>query len=202
MQQGSGPASREAHNLKNWVRFPALLPFLLFVLMPFAAHATDVQITCTPPTTFANGSTIPAGTAISYRFFGALQGQTKTLLNGTARTTCANTWASAPAGTVCATVTAIIAGVESDPSAESCIAIAAPKPSAPGAPTLTLAAVTPTVFTLVKTKDRLAALPIGTVPVGTPCDSTQPVLGLYVVPVASVTWSGNARTLAVLASCG
>lgn len=182
------------------MKFTLALACLLLPLIAAPAFATDVQIACAAPTKFTDGTTITG--AITYKFYGAMQGQPKVLLNATARTSCANTWASAPTGNVCADVTASVGGIESAHSAESCIAVAAPTPNAPGAPTLTLAAVGPTAYTLIKSKDRFVALPVGTIPLGTPCDNTQPVLGFYVVPVDAVKWSGTVRTLAALASCG
>jgi hypothetical protein len=57
-------------------------------------------------------------------------------------------------------------------------------------------------YTVVKQRDAFVMLPVGTVPGGTACDSSQSVNGYFVVPRAAVTWSGNVRPEVVVASCG
>jgi hypothetical protein len=176
---------------------------LALLLLPLTTFATDLQISCTATQKYTDGSAVAAGTVMNFNFYGALQGQPKVLLNtSTAPTTCAFTWKSAPVGTVCIEVTESVVGAESDHSVESCKAIAAPKPAAPGVPSLTIVTTGPTAYVIEKSKDRLVALPAGTIPLGTACDVSQPVLGFYVVPSDSVKWSGSVRSLAVVATCG
>lgn len=72
----------------------------------------------------------------------------------------------------------------------------------PGNPTgLTVAADT-TAFVIVKSRDRVAMVPVGNVAPGTACDSAQPVMGKYVVPRASVTFVSSVQDEVVFAACG
>ncbi len=59
----------------------------------------------------------------------------------------------------------------------------------------------PKVYQIVGTLDHVNLIDVGTVPVGTPCDATQSVLGRYVVPRAAVTWYGAVKPQAVVAVC-
>ena len=74
-------------------------------------------------------------------------------------------------------------------------------PATPGAPQM-LTVTEMTAFTLIKQDNRFVLLPVGTVPGGTACDSTQYVNGHYVVPTSAVTWSGTVRPVVVVAKCG
>jgi hypothetical protein len=58
-----------------------------------------------------------------------------------------------------------------------------------------------TVFTIVDQVDKFVLLPVGTVPIGTPCIAGQTVNGHYVVPRAEVNWSGDIRPVVVVANC-
>lgn len=63
----------------------------------------------------------------------------------------------------------------------------------------------PTIYTVIKGADNLILIPVGAVPLGTACDTSQGVLRagkLYnVVDITSVTWSGTARPVVALGSC-
>lgn len=91
-------------------------------------------------------------------------------------------------------------GLESDRTQTVSKVIVAAPPSPPTG--LTVQAGNLTVYTVVKRPDRFALVPIGTVPEGTQCDTSQSVNGYYAVPTASVTWSGNIRPVVVVAQCG
>lgn len=58
-----------------------------------------------------------------------------------------------------------------------------------------------TVWDIVKQENKFVFLGVGTVPNGTPCDSTQTVNGRYAVPFDSVEWFGNVRPPVVVADC-
>jgi hypothetical protein len=59
----------------------------------------------------------------------------------------------------------------------------------------------PTVYNVLKHKNELLLLPIGTVPLGTPCDVRYSVNGHYAVPRELVTWSGSIQQQVVVAAC-
>ena len=65
-----------------------------------------------------------------------------------------------------------------------------------------LKTVAATVYTVVKAQDRFVFLPVGSVPVGTQCDVTQPVGKYHVIQRGGVTWSGSTRPVVVVADCG
>ena len=59
------------------------------------------------------------------------------------------------------------------------------------------------IFQIIGTKDRVAFLPVGTVPGGTLCDETQPMGDKFVVPIGDiqVTWYGRTKPQVVVAKC-
>lgn len=57
------------------------------------------------------------------------------------------------------------------------------------------------VYTIVKRTDKFVMLPVGTIPLGSPCDPANTINGLYVVPRALVVWSGSVKPDAVVAKC-
>ena len=77
----------------------------------------------------------------------------------------------------------------------------------PGSPDgLTVQENARTAYTLVQSADRIVLVPVGTAPAGTPCEPTvvrdaTDVVG-YLIPRASVAWSGSVRPQVVVAQCG
>lgn len=59
----------------------------------------------------------------------------------------------------------------------------------------------PTVYYVIQQANKFLAIPVGTAPVGTACDMTQSVDGMYGVPTSAVTWAGSVHPLAVVAKC-
>ncbi len=57
------------------------------------------------------------------------------------------------------------------------------------------------VWDIVKQDNKFVFLGVGTVPNGTPCDSTQTVNGRFAVPFDAVEWFGNVRPPVVVADC-
>lgn len=56
-------------------------------------------------------------------------------------------------------------------------------------------------YNIVKRRNRLVMSPVGTIPVGTECDSTQQINGYNVVDRDAVKWSGLIRPDIVVAKC-
>lgn len=76
--------------------------------------------------------------------------------------------------------------------------------SPPNPPTnLTVGSIT--AFDIVKTPGKLAMLAVGTVPLGTPCDTSNGTISAgrayYAVPAASVTFFGSVKPPVIFASC-
>jgi len=57
-------------------------------------------------------------------------------------------------------------------------------------------------YYVIQQVNKFILLPVGTVPAGTACDSTEYVNGYYVVPTDQVIWSGTIRPFVVVAQCG
>lgn len=99
------------------------------------AEAGTATLNWTAPTKFTDGSSI-AG-AITYNVYKGLQGQNKALLVGGVTTLTYSATGLVAGTTVCFTVTAVVAGQESDPSNEGCKLIPLPVPNPPSLLTIT-----------------------------------------------------------------
>lgn len=87
-------------------------------------------------------------------------------------------------------------------SAKSNVASKTITAAPPNPPTgLTVDPASLIAYTLVQSKDRIALVAVGHAAPGTACDSTQPVLGYWVIPIASVTLVGTVRPVVVVAGC-
>lgn len=112
---------------------------LLFLSLP--AFAGTATLSCAAPTTYEGGTAIPAGTAITYKFYrgtSAANVAASTTPIGTAAT-CAFTDTNAPVGTVFYAATATVGGTESKQTAAVSVVITNPVPNPPSA--LTVVAV-------------------------------------------------------------
>lgn len=169
------------------------------------ANAGDAVLTWTLATANTDGSAIPASGPTSLAAtrvewgtcsgsnFGTASGQQTVATPATTYTI-----TGLAAGTWCfRAYSRTVAGLESAPTNAVTKTILQAPPQPPG--NLTVAATV--VYQLIGTPDRFATIPVGTIPAGTPCDTTQAVLGLYVVPRAAVTWYGSTRPQSVLAQC-
>jgi len=59
-----------------------------------------------------------------------------------------------------------------------------------------------TVYYVIQRTNRFALLPVGTIPVGTACSTTEYVNGYYAVDRALVDWTSSTQPLVVVAQCG
>lgn len=58
------------------------------------------------------------------------------------------------------------------------------------------------VYYVIQQVNKFILLPVGSIPVGTSCNTMEYVNGYYVVPRDLVTWSGTVKPLVVVAQCG
>lgn len=58
-----------------------------------------------------------------------------------------------------------------------------------------------TAYRLVMRANGYVLIAVATVPLNTPCDMSQTLLGMNVVPTASVTWLGTVKPIVVVARC-
>lgn len=176
----------------------------LFILAPLA-HATDVTVTCVAPTTNTDGT--PIAGAITFNLYNALKGATKVFKQS--QPTCSFLEPSVAAGNQCYAVSATVGVVDSGMTVEACTTITgtppALKPNKPGAPNVKQSVTAPTVFSVLKAVDSLVLIPIGTVPNGTTCDTSQGVIrdGVFYgrVETSAITFTGTARPLVSFGVC-
>lgn len=181
-----------------------MLRSLLFALLlaPLVAFAGTATLTCTPPTTNTDGSTLT--NLAGYRFYA---GTSPTALVSAAQVAnpanCAITLTSlAPATWYFGVKAYNSAGVESALSNVISKTIDTPAPPAPNPPSgLTVTVSSLTVYTVIKRVDRFVMLPVGTAPPNTQCDASQQINGYFVVPRAKVTFSGDVQPDVVVAQC-
>lgn len=140
---------------------PALL--LAALLCPAFAHAVDFTLTCTPPTKWDNGDAIAAGTAITFKLYGALTGDTKILLD--TKPACSFPRTNVAVGSREYQITASIAGAESDPS-PTYTKVVGPLPPPDPAPLITSG---PYSYALTGTASAPSMSAIGLVVGGLPC---------------------------------
>lgn len=174
----------------RWIALAALL-----LVSPAFAQTGSAVLTCGAPTAYTDGT--PISGAITYRFYRGTTAGSQTTASPD-QPSCAYTWPGLAVGTHYFSATAIVDGEESERSnVASKVIVATPNP-----PTnLTVQADT-TAFVIVKSRDRVALVPVGTVAPGTSCDSTQQILGRFVVPRASVTFASSVQDEVILAACG
>jgi hypothetical protein len=177
-----------------------LLALLVSVLLALPAVAATVVLNWAAPTTYADNLTpIPAGTVVTYNVFAGPCGGPLQQITTTALATPTLIVPGVPPGAHGYAITAIIAN---QPSAQQtgCLTVPA-APAAPGSLQITPVTTSTIAYMLVPGKDTYGSLIIGSVPLGTPCDYTKPVVGYFVIPSASVTFTGALKPTVVLGSC-
>jgi hypothetical protein len=149
------------------------------------------------PTTGTSNCTI-----VKYNLYTALQGQPVTLWGSVGPTVLSVQTPNTPAGIWCGQITASDSLAESNPSAQVCITEPPVAPGAPTNPTVTLATTSTIAYMLVPGNDTYGVTIVGTVPLGTACDATKPILTYFVIPHAAVTLTGPVNKLtAILGAC-
>lgn len=199
-------------NNLNWRGLLTALVLLWLIAMLFTvtiAKAGDATLTWAPPTQRVDGSPLPieelAGYTILVGAAPRAYTQAKTIEGGAVTS---DTITGLGPGTVYfAIVARTTDGLQSNPSAEVSKTFEgspAPPPEPPAG--LTVQEVARAVYSFQNTANRIALVPVGTVPAGTPCDGAQVVrdsngvLG-YVVPNEAVAWAGSVRSEVVVAEC-
>jgi hypothetical protein len=88
------------------------------------------------------------------------------------------------------------------------VSISPPPPNPPGTVVIAddqvppvFSTTYPTVYNIVKKANGFVLLPVGTVPLNTPCDVNTVINGYNAVPVSAVTWSGSVKPIVVVAQC-
>lgn len=187
-----------------WTTLAALTPAETPVTAPpvVTGPTGQLTVTCTPPTTYTDGSAIPALVSLTYALYGAPTGQPKVPVS--ASLPACSSVQTVTAGTWCYEASATAAGQTSAHTPEVCAqaAIAPLTPSAPGTPTVTAVTTSTIAYTVIMGADKLVPLIVGTAPLGTVCDASQPVLAYHVIPRARVTFTSALRPTTTVALCG
>lgn len=106
------------------------LAFAMFVPTGHAASPPSATVSFSAPTLYTDGSSIAAGTVITYSVFAGLKGQTKGTVASVVTTSTTITAGLIPGNTYCFEVSATIAGQESAHSNEVCKSFPLPVPNA------------------------------------------------------------------------
>ncbi len=192
-------------NWSSWAGCIASLAAIGLCLSASPAIAGDAALTWTLATANTDGSVIPASgpgsltaTKVEWGTCSGANFGTKAGEQIVATPAVTYTVTNLAPGTWCfRAYSRNTYGLDSAPTNAVSKVIAPPVPNPPGS--LVVAATV--VYQLIGTPDRFATVPVGTIPAGTACDTTQAVLGMYVVPRAAVTWYGSVKPQSVLAQC-
>lgn len=172
---------------------------ILLALFATQAMAASVDLSCIAPTLNEDGTAYLDQGGFTF-FWGPTQGGPyPTSVDETDPTNCAQTISDLTEGTWYFVVTA---WDDKTPRNESVKSNEATKNvGIPPQPPSMMTVQNLTVYTVSKQIDKFVLFAVGTVPVGTSCDSTQSVNGFYVVPIAEVTWTGTVDPDVVVADC-
>lgn len=196
----------------NWPFFLGLTVIMIVVLsLPKCAFAGEATLSWTHPTQYEGGVALPIGqiarTEVEYGVCNAgktgFAASPAPLAGAIAAPAATTTITGLGVGTWCFHArTVTVAGGVSVWTGFASKTIVAPPPPVPQPPTnLTVAPGSLTAYSVVKRVDRFALIPVGVAAEGTPCISDQQVNGYYVIPRASVVWSGTVRPDVVVALC-
>jgi hypothetical protein len=192
-----------------------LLATLALILVTGAATAASIDVSWTNPTTYTDGTTMPAADIAGLKIMFAECPDGKTFPASVTAQEVPRTSTGVP---TTATVDGLRDGViycfamstrsvaygESNRStivSTSTPSPVAPVPAPPSGVTLKVRATAKTVYMEVRGQDRFALVAVGEVPADTTCDPTQSVNGYYVVPNAAVKWAGSVKPPVVVAKC-
>lgn len=181
-------------------------------ILAFSVRAADAPLTWSTPTTYTDGTPMPASAIVGYDIrYGLCAADKKSIAN-------TPTVVSAPAsprtvtglgsGIWCFQVSTKTADAQSPFTVDSATGLLAWKqiiliPSPP--PSVSVGGGVGIAYMILRQNDRFVALPVGTVAPNTQCDTANGSIAggvtYYTVPSAAVTWSGSTRPTVVVAKC-
>jgi hypothetical protein len=180
---------------------PRLL-LALIALFPLFAYAGDATLSWAPPTQSVDGSTLTnlAGYRIYYGTSDAILDRNIQLANAGLTTYKISGLSSATWYFAMTAYTSVGDASDFSPVLSKAVTDVTTPPPPPPPPALV---TTSTVaYMLIPGADTYAPLIVGSVPLGTPCDASKALLGYYIVPRASVTFTGPIqKTPAVVGVC-
>jgi len=180
----------------------------LLLLLPLIAHGATLTVNWTAPTTCSDGSALTNCPITQYTVYSGLSGQPLTKGGTTTPSVLTFSFANTPPGNWCVAVSASSTGGEGPQTTPVCKVVSPPAPGQPGGVTVTLTVTASTAYIPLQqpgaTPDapgRYVMLPVGTVPLGTPCDGATNLNGYNAVPRSAVTFSGLIKPVTPLAQC-
>lgn len=183
-----------------------ILSLCIGLLLSTAALAGSATVTWTLPPVCADGSPTASNCPTTgFRVYTGTCGQAKATVAGTAVATATSTTVSGLApGKQCFDLTTLAGSGESAHTNEVSVTIVAPLPSPPGNVTIAVLAADNSAYKMRQAVDGFQMVRIGTIPVGTSCDSTHNVDGYSLVQRSNVALTSRFDTmpLVVYAKCG
>jgi hypothetical protein len=183
-----------------------LVVAILLAVFALPSLATNLTVKCVAATKNVDGSALATGSTPAFNLYGNYQGNPLVLLNPTPSPACLFVRSNVNSGSIVYAVTQLtllngIAGPESAQTTPITTVVPAAAPP-PGGVTVTLATTSTIAYMLVAGKDTYSVVIVGSAPLGTACDATKNLLGTYyVIPRASVTFTGALKPVAVLGAC-
>jgi hypothetical protein len=183
-----------------------ILALCIGLLLSTAALAGSATVTWTLPPTCADGSPTAANCPTTgFRVHTGTCGQPKTTVAANAGPTATTaTVSNLTPGKQCFDLTTLAGSGESAHTNEVSVTIVAPLPSPPGNVTIAVLAADNTAYKMRQAVDGFQMVKIGTVPIGTSCDSTHNVDGYSLIQRSNVALTSRFDTmpLVVYAKCG
>jgi hypothetical protein len=181
--------------------FRRITATIILSLLSFAAWAGTATLTWVPPTKNTDGTdyTDYGGFKIYYQLRDATSGYVIDLPDNT-NTMTTYVVTNLVVGTWDFQMTAYNASNnESEKTGiVSKVVLADTTPLPPG---LAFTSIETYVYNVVKKTNGFVLVPVGTIPLNTPCDITYMVNGKFGVPTSAVTWLGTVKPIVVVTSC-
>jgi hypothetical protein len=179
--------------------------FLLALFASATVYAGQATVTWTAPSTCSDGTSSSACPATGYRIYSGTCGQSKTVVTASPAATLTTTILTGLApGKWCFDMTTVAAGGESVHTNEVSTVIPSPLPSPPGNVTAAVLVADNGAYKMRQAVDGFQFVKIGTLPVGTSCETSHEVDGYSIVARSNVSLTSRFDTLplVVFAKCG
>jgi len=187
--------------MKRSTKWAIAVALVLWVALFFGAiaYAGSITLSCTAPTQNEDGT--PLTDLAGYKFYyGIDQGGPYPNMRSRNATACAYVIEDLVSGDYYIVATAFNdAGIESVFSNEATKTVPVSPPAPPGNLVVGDSLI---AYGISQTKDRLVTYPVGTVPLGTPCDSSMSANGMNLIPFDAVVFVGSVRPEVMVAKCG
>jgi len=182
--------------------FKRIVAFVALSLLSFVAFAGEATLTWGPPTQNTDGSTYTdyGGFKIYYQLRDATSGYVIDLPDNT-NTMTTYVVTGLVVGTWDFQMTAYNASKNESAKSGTVSKVIMAGATTPLPPGMTFTSIETYVYNVVKKDNGFVLVPVGTIPLNTPCDISYMVNGKFGVPVSAVTWLGTVKPIVVVTSC-